>query len=72
MTESPIVSPFAALGLAADLANAVTEAGYANPTPIQAQAIPPLLEGKDFVGVADLGSGVKLEMTAIAARPTSS
>jgi len=57
VTESPIVSPFAALGLAADLANAVAEAGYSTPTPIQAQAIPPLLEGKDLVGVAATGTG---------------
>lgn len=57
MTESPIASPFAALGLATDLATAVADAGYATPTPIQAQAIPPLLEGKDLVGVAATGTG---------------
>jgi ATP-dependent RNA helicase DeaD len=57
VTESPIVSPFAALGLSADLAAAVAAAGYTAPTPIQAQAIPPLLEGKDLVGVAATGTG---------------
>lgn len=54
MTESPIVSPFAALGLSADLCAAIE---YGTPTPIQAQAIPPLLEGKDLVGVAATGTG---------------
>jgi ATP-dependent RNA helicase DeaD len=54
VTESPIVSAFAALGLSADLAAAVE---YTTPSPIQAQAIPPLLEGKDLVGVAATGTG---------------
>ncbi|MCU0705815.1 MAG: DEAD/DEAH box helicase [Fimbriiglobus sp.] len=54
VTESPIVSPFAALGLSAELAAAVE---YSTPSPIQAQAIPPLLAGKDLVGVAATGTG---------------
>ena len=31
--------------------------GYTNPTPIQAQAIPHLLEGKDLLGIAQTGTG---------------
>ena len=36
---------------------ALTETGYTIPTPIQAQAIPPLLEGRDLLGLAETGSG---------------
>ncbi len=57
VTDSPTVLPFAALGLTADLAAAVAAAGYTTPTPIQTQAIPPLVAGKDFVGVAATGTG---------------
>jgi ATP-dependent RNA helicase RhlE len=35
----------------------VTEAGYETPTPIQAQSIPALLEGKDLLGIAQTGTG---------------
>lgn len=54
VTESPTVSAFAALGLSAELAAAVE---YTTPSPIQAQAIPPLLAGKDLIGVAATGTG---------------
>ncbi|MFN6026367.1 MAG: DEAD/DEAH box helicase, partial [Planctomyces sp.] len=37
--------------------NAVTEAGYSIPTPIQQQAIPAVLEGRDVVGIAQTGTG---------------
>ena len=36
---------------------AVQKAGYENPSPIQERAIPPLLEGSDFIGVAQTGTG---------------
>jgi superfamily II DNA/RNA helicase len=48
---------FADLGLSDDLLRAVTEAGYTEPTPIQRQAIPSVLMGKDLVGIAQTGTG---------------
>jgi len=48
---------FAALGLAPPLLRAVAERGYAAPTPIQAAAIPPALQGRDVIGCAHTGSG---------------
>src|SRR3954466_7478586 len=48
---------FAALGLDARLVEALTALGYEEPTPIQREAIPPLLEGKDLVGQAATGTG---------------
>jgi superfamily II DNA/RNA helicase len=49
--------PFADLGLSDELLRAVTEAGYTEPTPIQAQAIPPVLMMKDLIGIAQTGTG---------------
>jgi ATP-dependent RNA helicase RhlE len=48
---------FAALGLSAELVRAVTERGYTEPTPIQAQAIPVILKGGDLMGGAQTGTG---------------
>ena len=48
---------FAELGLRPELLRAVTEAGYITPTPIQAQAIPVILAGKDVMGGAQTGTG---------------
>ncbi|WP_070153872.1 DEAD/DEAH box helicase [Sphingobium phenoxybenzoativorans] len=48
---------FADLGLSDELLRAVTEAGYDTPTPIQAQAIPPVLMMKDIIGIAQTGTG---------------
>ncbi|GAB3653072.1 DEAD/DEAH box helicase [Ramlibacter alkalitolerans] len=48
---------FAALGLSAELARACSDVGYVHPTPIQVQAIPPLLRGQDVLGLAPTGSG---------------
>jgi ATP-dependent RNA helicase DeaD len=48
---------FAALGLSADLAGVLDELGYEEPTPVQAAAIPPLLEGRDVMGSAATGTG---------------
>jgi ATP-dependent RNA helicase RhlE len=50
-------SPFAALGLSAALLRAAAEQGYDQPTPIQAAAIPPALQGRDLIGSAHTGSG---------------
>jgi superfamily II DNA/RNA helicase len=48
---------FAALGLSAPVVRAVAEKGYVTPTPIQAQAIPVVLAGRDVLGVAQTGTG---------------
>ena len=49
--------PFSALGLDAKILRAVTEAGYTEPTPIQAAAIPPIIAGQDLIGIAQTGTG---------------
>ncbi|MBD3867224.1 MAG: DEAD/DEAH box helicase [Acidobacteria bacterium] len=48
---------FEQLNLAAPLLQAINEVGYEAPSPIQAAAIPPLLEGHDLVGQAQTGTG---------------
>ncbi len=48
---------FADLGLAPALLRAVTDAGYTHPTPIQAEAIPLALRGRDLMGLAQTGTG---------------
>ena len=48
---------FADLGLSPDTLKAVIDAGYTTPTPIQAQAIPVVLMGRDVLGVAQTGTG---------------
>jgi ATP-dependent RNA helicase RhlE len=48
---------FADLGLLPELLRAVAETGYTEPTPIQAQAIPVVLQGKDVLGGAQTGTG---------------
>jgi ATP-dependent RNA helicase RhlE len=48
---------FAELGLRAALLDAVHELGYKEPTPIQAEAIPVLLAGKDLIASAQTGTG---------------
>src|SRR5688572_31052793 len=49
--------PFAALGLAPELVRAVADEGYAQPTPIQQEAIPLALAGRDLIGSAQTGTG---------------
>lgn len=48
---------FADLGLSTVLTDALAELGYTQPTPIQAQAIPPILAGEDLIGEAQTGTG---------------
>jgi superfamily II DNA/RNA helicase len=48
---------FADLGLSDELLRAVLEAGYSEPTPIQAAAIPPVLMNRDLIGIAQTGTG---------------
>jgi ATP-dependent RNA helicase RhlE len=55
---SPIVGvQFSDFGLHPQIQKAVTELGYVTPTPIQAQAIPVVLTGKDVMGAAQTGTG---------------
>lgn len=48
---------FKSLSLHPNILKAVAEAGYVEPTPIQTAAIPPILEGKDLIGIAQTGTG---------------
>jgi ATP-dependent RNA helicase RhlE len=48
---------FESLGLSAELLRAVADSGYTTPTPIQAQAIPLVLAGRDLMGAAQTGTG---------------
>jgi ATP-dependent RNA helicase RhlE len=49
--------PFQALGLEPRLLNALKDAGYTEPTPIQSAAIPKILSGTDVIGIAQTGTG---------------
>lgn len=55
--ENAIETTFADLGLPEDLLAAITAMGYQVPTPIQAEAIPALLDLHDVVGIAQTGTG---------------
>jgi ATP-dependent RNA helicase DeaD len=59
VAERVLVEPltFGDLGLSPAVARGVAEAGYRLPTPIQSQAIPPMLGGRDVVGRAQTGTG---------------
>ncbi|MDH2897647.1 MULTISPECIES: DEAD/DEAH family ATP-dependent RNA helicase [Rahnella] len=48
---------FADLGLSAPIISALTDLGYEKPSPIQAECIPHLLNGRDVLGMAQTGSG---------------
>jgi len=48
---------FADFGLSPDILRALNDQGYVNPTPIQAQAIPIVLQGRDVMGAAQTGTG---------------
>jgi ATP-dependent RNA helicase RhlE len=52
-----ITTSFESLGLLPELLRAVTEHGYTTPTPIQSQAIPVVLAGRDLLGAAQTGTG---------------
>lgn len=52
------MNPFIELGIRHDIVKAISELGFENPTPIQEQSVPVLLEGcNDFVGLAQTGTG---------------
>ena len=48
---------FTTLGLSAELLRAIADQGYSKPTPVQRQAIPVILEGKDILAGAQTGTG---------------
>ena len=52
-----MTTTFEGLGLAAPLLKALTTEGYVTPTPIQVQAIPHVLQGRDVQGIAQTGTG---------------
>ena len=54
---------FTDLNLGTKVLKAISDAGYENPTPIQAGAIPPALEGKDVLGIAQTGTGKTASFT---------
>src|SRR5690349_15426381 len=59
MTQEPEQEDigFAALGLAPPIVAALTALGYEEPTPIQRETIPPLIQGRDLLGQAATGTG---------------
>lgn len=68
--------PFGTLGLEARILQAVQDAGYTEPTPIQTAAIPPILAGHDLIGIAQTGTGKTAAftlpiLTKLAAQPPS-
>ena len=73
MTSS---SDFASLGLAAPLLRAIADSGYEHPTPIQAQAIPVVLAGRDLRAAAQTGTGktagFTLPMLQLLSKPDAS
>ena len=48
---------FAEIGLHAAILKALTDSGYSEPTPVQQQAIPPAIEGRDLMVSSQTGSG---------------
>ena len=65
---------FSILGLDAKILQAVQEAGYTEPTPIQTAAIPPIIAGHDLIGIAQTGTGKTAAftlpiLTKLAAQP---
>ncbi len=60
---APAAVGFAALGLSTEILQAIADTGYTNPTPIQAQAIPIVLQGRDVLGIAQTGTGKTASFT---------
>ncbi len=54
---------FSDLGLSPEVLEAITEAGYRSPTPIQEQAIPLVMQGRDLMGCAQTGTGKTASFT---------
>ncbi|MDY7580027.1 DEAD/DEAH box helicase [Herbaspirillum sp. RTI4] len=57
VAETPAAIRFEDFGLSPDILRALSEQGYVHPTPIQVQAIPIVLQGRDVMGAAQTGTG---------------
>jgi ATP-dependent RNA helicase RhlE len=57
VTKEPSLTNFTDLGLCAPILEALAAENYVTPTPIQAQAIPQVLAGRDLLGIAQTGTG---------------
>jgi len=57
MSPAPQASAFAAFGLRVPVLRAIASEGYTTPTPIQMQAIPFVMQGRDLLGCAQTGTG---------------
>jgi ATP-dependent RNA helicase RhlE len=57
LKEAPILPSFAEFGFTAPILDALAAQGYTTPTPIQTQAIPQVLGGRDLCGIAQTGTG---------------
>ena len=55
--KSRVINDFESLGVGGTFRRALGDKGYTQPTPIQTQAIPQLLQGKDLLGIAQTGTG---------------
>lgn len=58
------MTDFSTFNMAAPVARAIAEAGYEKATPIQQQAIPLVMQGKDLLGIAQTGTGKTLAFSA--------
>ena len=56
-TSTDSVTSFSSFGLHPDLLSSILAAGYSTPTPIQAQALPVVMQGRDVMGAAQTGTG---------------
>lgn len=59
-TQTPPNAGFSGLGIAPGLLDAIDRLKFTEPTPIQLRSIPPAIEGKDLIGVAQTGTGKTL------------
>lgn len=56
-TSTDSITSFSSFGLHPDLLSSILAAGYSTPTPIQAQALPVVMQGRDVMGAAQTGTG---------------
>ena len=55
--DAAVENPFVAMQLSPEVLEAIGKAGYDNPSPIQLQTVPHLMDGRDLIGQAETGSG---------------